>query len=1624
MFGDASDPWRHAVIAVSGDSTHYAGCAAHTLDVQNTTIQQFFTANPTWTQCTYYNLADASVPCSTKFTAGEWATATGDVNMRTGPGFGYPKVALPAGHVPLGSTVQICASPDNGKANNGYYWWYVGFDTAATTYYGWCAQDWLGETIEDQQKQNDILGMANEHRGSLPPELVLGVMRQEGGEGAFHVDGWAYNSFYIQDDGAWAQPTNGDGVMQVTAASGHHEVSGPYTHDEIGYDHAINDGCDYLLENFSGYGSLVQAALHYNTGPNSLYIYLGRNWGDRSYLSDLAGHLDEFVPGYYGLVNPPLVTILRQGQTVLDDYLYGKGILAGQAVNYYAPYQGQLDGDLYAIEAGDTIQPTVDNFSVTPASVVAGESVTISYKVSDTGGSGLNRVELWRTDDTDASGNPIWHSDDEVKRTPISGNGPVSDVFTDSPSSVGSYWYGIHVVDNAGKWNDEQNSRTGNQPGDFGPIQVMVVSQLPQVVIDDPSVTEGDAGTRNLRFTVSLSGTPGQFVSVHYETSDGTATANSDYTPESGNLVCAPGETDAAWLIYVPILGDYEIEGDETLTVHLSEPNGVVISDGVGVGTILNDDYAGTFQFASTAYYVHETAGSAIITVTRTGGLGANAGVHYATSNGTAVEASDYTVASGLLTFSGGEGAKDITVPIINDTEMESNETVNLTLSAPTGGATLGAPTTALLTIWDDDRLHPPQARVLWGEEYISNGGGYSAGVGTDWGLVMAGQPGPSHTFTVRNIGAYDDLCLGPVEVPQGFLVTEELSSVIAAGDSDTFTVQLLTTAAGTFSGDIAFDTNGPQKRWHFGVIGTVEPPETPVPVILQATDPEGCSAFGKSADLSGDFAIVGASQASLEGLTTAGAAYIYHWDGGGWVQVARLAAGDPLLGAGFGESVAIDGDYAVVGAKFAANAAGLRTGAAYVFHRSGTTWSQVAKLTAQDVQAYGFLGWAVALDGTRALVGMNSAAGSSGAAYVFECVNSTWTQTAKLLPSDSQPDDRFGFAVTLDGNQAAVANTGGNVYVFQKDGSAWVQTKELSLPSFYPRTWPLGLSGDFLAVGAPKDGTLGNGAGAVYVFQHTGSDWVQSAKLTAADGDSDDNLGWSVGISGDLLVAGAYEDENRSPTHLGGRGSAYAFRRIGATWVEQAKLVGVGTLGDDHLGSAAAVDANRAIIGAVDGDLSDAPNYNLGLACLFDLSGVGVGPDINVLVDGSEILDGQATPISIGTAQEGMPGPTKTFTVRNDGDAPLVLTAPFSDLPHFAVGQPGKTTLNHGETTTFTVTLKTQAAWSGSEVITLGSNDGDENAFSFPVQGTVAAPVPPKVIDVTFNPLGRSISAVEPGAVGVHLISVRFSEPVSFGDGDVLLQKVTFNGNVETVYGTLTPALLAGAGTDTMTIAFSSGSVVDTWVKVTLKGEGLLKNMAGRLLDGEPASGGSGQGYIYSAALDLPSGNGAAGGDAVFYVGSLRGDSNGDLAITAADKDGFAVAWRSGSLDADFRGVGFGPRPPDGRITLADINGFTSVYQAGIALGRHLDSLPMSSGGLASEVTPLPPLTAPSAGTDILTEAAGLLPLSRQTAPPVTGPQDTHRVQGDEEPLDLLRLRRLRPVAVIQSARAVVLRL
>jgi hypothetical protein len=226
--------------------------------------------------------------------------------------------------------------------------------------------------------------------------------------------------------------------------------------------------------------------------------------------------------------------------------------------------------------------------------------------------------------------------------------------------------------------------------------------------------------------TVTRTGGSDGSVSVNYATSNGTATAGSDYTATSGTLTFAAGETSKTFT--VPILDDTIVEGNETINLTLSGPTGgaTLGSQTTAVLTIQDDDVAqpGVLQFSTSAYSVNENGGTATITVTRSGGSNVPVSVSYATSDGTATAGSDYTAVSGTLNFGVGETSKTFTIPILDDSLVEGNETVNLTLSNPTGGATLGSQTTATLTIQDDEVAQPGVLQFSTSAYSVNENGG------------------------------------------------------------------------------------------------------------------------------------------------------------------------------------------------------------------------------------------------------------------------------------------------------------------------------------------------------------------------------------------------------------------------------------------------------------------------------------------------------------------------------------------------------------------------------------------------------------------------------------------------------------------------------------------------------------------------------------------------------------------------------------------------------------------------------------------------------------------------------------------------------------------------------------
>ncbi|HYT59117.1 MAG TPA: Ig-like domain-containing protein [Haliangiales bacterium] len=296
-----------------------------------------------------------------------------------------------------------------------------------------------------------------------------------------------------------------------------------------------------------------------------------------------------------------------------------------------------------------------------------------------------------------------------------------------------------------------------------------------------------------------------------------------------------------------------------------------------------------------------------------------------------------------------------------------------------------------------------------------------------------------------------------------------------------------------------------------------------------------------------------------------------------------ELTPGDLSSFRHFGSAVAMDGDTIVVGAPLDSEA-GFDAGAAYVFVRAGSSWSQQARLLAADAASSTRFGSSVALSGDTLVVGAPFAGTTdTGAAYVFVRNGSSWTQQAKLASTDAIGGDQFGTSLAVEGDTLAVGAVGagldfldeGAVYVFTRSSGTWTQQARLRSDHPGPGN-ELGLSvalnNGTLAVGSPYDDDLSIGdAGAVYVFVRSGSAWNLQTELTASDAALGDHLGWSVALNGDTLVAGAPKSA----------GAAYVFVRNGATWSPQAKLLADDPGAFDNFGTSVAVINNLAVIGS-----------------------------------------------------------------------------------------------------------------------------------------------------------------------------------------------------------------------------------------------------------------------------------------------------------------------------------------------------------------------------------------------------------------------------------------------------------
>jgi hypothetical protein len=400
----------------------------------------------------------------------------------------------------------------------------------------------------------------------------------------------------------------------------------------------------------------------------------------------------------------------------------------------------------------------------------------------------------------------------------------------------------------------------------------------------------------------------------------------------------------------------------------------------------------------------------------------------------------------------------------------------------------------------------------------------------------------------------------------------------------------------------------------------------------LVASDPEENDSFGKSVSASGDVVVVGADYEDDAG-SNAGAAYIFRYDGADWLEEKKLRpydARDIEDHHGFGRSVAVAGDYIVVGAD-GDDEAEEDAGAAYLYRYDGARWSSKAKFLRSDADSRDNLGLSVAVSGDVVLVGGESGWDRGIPALVY---NLAGVINKRLNVSDGAPEDRFGSSVSVSGNAVltgAYMNddlglSSGSAYIHRFDGPDWLEEAKLLAHDGDASDWfgySVALSGDVAVVGSPQDDDLGLNSGSAYIFRYDGTTWVEEAKLLPKYGDVGAYFGFSVAISGDVVVIGAYKDDELGTDY----GSAYIFRYDGSNWYEEAKFLPYGMTAPGRFGHSVSIAGDVVVIGAErDDDLGE----DSGSAYVYRYNGLHWKNEAKLLAPDGTVNDYFGTSVSI----------------------------------------------------------------------------------------------------------------------------------------------------------------------------------------------------------------------------------------------------------------------------------------------------------------------------------------------------------------------------------------------------------
>jgi len=339
---------------------------------------------------------------------------------------------------------------------------------------------------------------------------------------------------------------------------------------------------------------------------------------------------------------------------------------------------------------------------------------------------------------------------------------------------------------------------------------------------------------------------------------------------------------------------------------------------------------------------------------------------------------------------------------------------------------------------------------------------------------------------------------------------------------------------------------------------------------------------LGASVAFSGDSLIAGAPYDGYGGTgEQRGAAFVFVRSGTTWTTQAKLLGTASSPDANFGQAVALYGDTAVVGAPADAVGADILLGSAYVFTRSGTTWAPGVRLLPSDPELELRFGDAVAVSEDTVVVGARvddiGANPYQGSAYVFQrSVGGTWLQRQKLLAPDGAAGDRYGVALAMYGRTVVVGAYNDSTGATLAHGSAHVVVADDVTVLF---GHSVAVSGLTMVAGVPRD-SLGSGFfnGSAYVYERLSTGWSLQARVVPRDSGAGDQFGFSGALDGETLLVGAPEKWIGSTNNAG---VAYVFERKGSHWLQVARLVASDFGANGRFGAAVALAGDLAVVGS-----------------------------------------------------------------------------------------------------------------------------------------------------------------------------------------------------------------------------------------------------------------------------------------------------------------------------------------------------------------------------------------------------------------------------------------------------------